>query len=295
MCGGPLHLVLRRLRRAKTRRRRSPRNGTDAGPRDLRRTVTRTSSRPSKAEGSAAAPARAAGERCFAPGAADKELTLGDPAEVRHGPTRAPRRSCSSIRRRRSRQAARGKGRGRDPDRASLRDADRGVSSVTTEPVEKTDPAAAGPPELFVKAASAKLAAQQPGQLPPGLDKQIGKLRGSRFKLQVDEQRQPRDGARAGKGRRRVAAARAARRQRRLRVRAPAVPTVPMGKDGFWMVDESRAVRRPRCRRLPHVEGRGGEARQRHARGDRQAHGRRRGSSLSPGSRRTTSTSSATT
>src|SRR6201999_2686888 len=56
---------------------------------------------------------------------------------------------------------------------------------LAVETPDKTEAAASGPLALFVKTTSAKLAAQQPGQLPPGADKQIGKLRGSRFKLEV--------------------------------------------------------------------------------------------------------------
>jgi len=52
-------------------------------------------------------------------------------------------------------------------------------------PPAKTDNAAAGPLQLGVRVTASRLAKEQPGQLPPGLDAQMGKARGSKFSIEI--------------------------------------------------------------------------------------------------------------
>jgi hypothetical protein len=172
----------------------------------------------------------------YAPGAADKELKRGDPPKFVMGlQGSTPQVQLNPAP---AKPAKRLEGKVEVAIQTGPRSAMPTVElELTTEPVEKAEPAAVGPLELFVKAASAKLAAQQPGQLPPGVDKQIGKLRGSRFKLEVTNNSSH------------VTALEPAKDvddslQPVLRAASDAfafalqpVPTVPVGKDGFWMVE----------------------------------------------------------
>ncbi len=190
-----------------------------------------------KAEGSAAAKQGPPESGVYPPGAADKELKVGDPPKFIMGlqgstpqvqlnppPAKPAKRLEGKV------EVAIQTG-----PRSAMPTIELGFS---VEPPEaKAEPAAPGPLELLVKATTAKLAEQQPGQLPPGADKQIGKLRGSRFKLQVTNNSSH------------VAAIEPAKDvdeslQLVLRSAADAfaftmqpVPTVPVGKDGFWMVE----------------------------------------------------------
>lgn len=139
-----------------------------------------------QAAGSAAAEQGPPESGVFAPGAADKELKLGDPPKVVVGSKgTAPFAQFSAL--------------GTKPSKKLEGKVEVGIQTgprsamptielaLSAEPPEKpADPAAPpGPVELSVKATSAKLAAEQPGQLPPGADKPIAKMRGSRIKLEV--------------------------------------------------------------------------------------------------------------
>lgn len=213
-----------------------PAEGQDAG---LARPVAhgdKTIADAVRAEGSAAAKQGPPESGVFAPGAADKELKIGDPPKFVMGlQGSTPQVQLNPPP---AKPAKRLEGKVEVAIQTGPRSAMPTIElGLTTEPPEKTEPAASGPLELFVKATSAKLAADQPGQLPPGADKQIGKLRGSRFKLEVTN-----DSAR-------VAALEPAKDvdeslQLVLRAASDAfaftlqpVPTVPVGKDGFWMVE----------------------------------------------------------
>jgi hypothetical protein len=121
----------------------------------------------------------------FAPGAADKEVRAGDPPTVALG----------------------GKGEGATvtfasgPPKKKL-DAKIVVSvqmgprsamptvelSVTQDANAAAEPAEdkpSGPAEMTLRVAGSKLASEQPGELPAGLDKEIGKLKGSKYHFVV--------------------------------------------------------------------------------------------------------------
>ncbi len=111
--------------------------------------------------------------------------------------------------------------------------------SLSLETAERgVEPAAPPAPlEVIAKVTSAKLAAEQPGQLPPGADRQIAKAKGSRIKLEV---------APSGAGRIvGIEPAKDLDASLSLLVRAAAdtlvlsflpYPTEPVGAGAFWMV-----------------------------------------------------------
>jgi len=214
-----------------------PAEGQDAGPPRPASHGDKTIVDAVRAEGSAAAKQGPPENGVYAPGAADKELKVGDPPKFVMGlqgstpqvqlnppPAKPAKRLEGKV------EVAIQTG-----PRSAMPTIELGLS--VEPPPEKTEPATPGPLELFVKATSAKLAADQPGQLPPGADKQIGKLRGSRFKLEVTNN--------SGH----VTALEPAKDvdeslQLVLRSASDAfaltmqpVPTVPVGKDGFWMIE----------------------------------------------------------
>src|SRR5690348_15108090 len=161
-----------------------PAEGQDAGPPRPASHGDKTIVDAVRAEGSAAAKQGPPENGVYPPGAADRELKAGDPPKFVMGlqgsmpqvqlnppPAKPAKRLEGSV------EVAIQLG-----PRSGLPTVEL---ALAVEPPEKTEPAAPGPLQLFVKATSVKLAAQQLAQLPPGMDKQIGKLRGSRFKLDV--------------------------------------------------------------------------------------------------------------
>ena len=191
-----------------------------------------------QAVGSAAAQQGPPESGVFAPGAADKELKLGDPPKVVVGAKgTAPFAQFVAV--------------GTKPSKKLEGKVEVGIQTgprsamptielaLATEPPEKpADPAAPpGPVELSVKTISAKLAAEQPGQLPPGADKPILKMRGSRIKLEVSPN---------GAGRvKNVEPSKDLDESFVLVLRAASdalafafqpYPSEPVGAGGFWMV-----------------------------------------------------------
>lgn len=139
-----------------------------------------------EAAGSAAAQQGPPENGVFAPGAADKELRLGDPPKVVVGSKgTAPLVQFVTLG---VKPAKKLEGKVEVAIQTGPRSAMPTIElGLTTEPPEKpADPAALpGPVEVVVKASAAKLAADQPGQLPPGADKMIGKARGSRMRFEM--------------------------------------------------------------------------------------------------------------
>jgi len=139
-----------------------------------------------QAAGSAAAQQGPPETGVFAPGAADKELKHGDPPKVVLGAkgseplvqlvalgTKPAKKLEGKI------EVAIQTG-----PRSAMPTIELGLAADAPE--KAADPEApSAPVELVLKATAAKLAAEQPGQLPPGADKTIGKARGSRIKLEV--------------------------------------------------------------------------------------------------------------
>ena len=121
----------------------------------------------------------------FAPGAADKELKLGDPPKVVLGAKGAP--PLVQLVALGTKPPKKLEGKVEVAIQTGPRSAMPTIElGLTTEAVGKpAEPGASGPVEVTLKAATAKLAAEQPGQLPPGADKTIGQARGSRIKLEV--------------------------------------------------------------------------------------------------------------
>ena len=187
-----------------------------------------------RAEGSAAAQQGPPETGVFAPGAADKELKLGDPPKFVMG----QKGSEPLVQLAPPKPGKRVEGKVEVGIQMGPRSAMPTVElGFSTEPAEKGEQPATGPFALLVKASSAKLGADQPGQLPEGADKQIGKMRGSRFKLEVAN----------GAGRvTTVEPSKDTDESLALILRAAAdaftfvfqpYPTEPVGKDGFWMVE----------------------------------------------------------
>jgi hypothetical protein len=213
-----------------------PAGGSDAGPPRPASHGDKTIVDAVKAEGSAAAQQGPPESGVFAPGAADKELKAGDPPKFVIGVQGStPRVQLNPPP---PKPAKRLEGKVEVAIQTGPRSAMPTIElGLTTETPEKTEPATPGPLELLVKASSAKLAAQQPGQLPPGADKQIGKLRGSHFTVVVTNN----SGHVTA-----VEPAKDVDESLQLVLRAASdafafalqpVPTVPVGKEGFWMVE----------------------------------------------------------
>ncbi|HVW30530.1 MAG TPA: hypothetical protein VHC69_34470 [Polyangiaceae bacterium] len=210
--------------------------GTDAGPPRPAVHGDKTIVDALKAEGSAEARQGPPESGVYAPGAADKELKIGDPPKFIMGLTGSePKVQLTPAP---AKPAKRLEGKVEVGIQTGPRSAMPTIElGLTTEPADKTDSPAAGPLELLVKASSAKLAADQPGQLPPGADKQIGKLKGSHFTMQI-----------VGNSAHVTALepAKDVDESLALVLRAASdawaftmqpVPTNPVGKDGFWMVE----------------------------------------------------------
>ncbi len=191
-----------------------------------------------RAEGSAIAQQGPPESGVFPPGGADREIKVGDPPKFAMG----LKGSGTMVRLvpPPAKPAKKLEGKVEVSVQTGPRSAMPTVElGLTTEaPEAKAEPGSAPlANELIVKAMSSKLAADQPGSLPPGADKLIGKAKGSRFKLEV-----------APNGSGKVVAVEPAKdldESLSLIVRAASdafdfafqpYPTDPIGKDAFWMV-----------------------------------------------------------
>ncbi|MBI4701695.1 MAG: hypothetical protein HY744_11150 [Deltaproteobacteria bacterium] len=111
------------------------------------------------------------------------------------------------------------------------------------QPEGQADGGAAGPLLLAVKVAKVSLAASQPGRIPPGLERDVAKIKGTsmRLALQPDGSTGRAD-VKLGKGTDeglRQAPVAAAEALGTLRVVAPAEP---VGQGAYWMVTDRTAV-----------------------------------------------------
>ncbi|HEX4338646.1 MAG TPA: hypothetical protein VH062_22225 [Polyangiaceae bacterium] len=191
-----------------------------------------------QAEGSAMAQQGPPETGVFPPGGADRELKLGDPPKFALG-LKGSEPAVTFVPPP-AKPAKKLEGKVEVSVQTGPRSAMPTVElGLTTEFADKSaDPATPAPlTELLVKATSSKLGADQPGQLPPGADKLIGKARGSKFTITL----LPNGSGKVTS----IEPAKDLDESLSLIVRAASdsfdfafaqYPTDPVGKDAFWMV-----------------------------------------------------------
>src|SRR6185436_2066021 len=69
--------------------------------------------------------------------------------------------------------------------RSAMPTVELSVTQEASAAPESADDKPAGPTEMTLRVAGSKLASDQPGELPAGLEKEIGKLKGSKYHFVV--------------------------------------------------------------------------------------------------------------